>query len=169
MSRPDIRQPLDTQSTGVTGVTTGYPQTPGGNRPDGIADNQVIPSVLRGDDGSAWYVRKVQSKVYMFGEHPGKKYATVYEGTLSGNTIAGQYWDCPKGQRTLKGNLSLQIEANGDTLKVKSKTGGIELVELKSYAIDNAQLPSAYRKPGFSSSSKNDLDGAWRQGTYTTT
>ncbi len=134
------------------------------DRPDGLADNQELPSVLRGNDGSAWYVRKQQSKVYMFGEHPGRKYATVFEGTLSNNYINGQYWDCPKGTRAFKGSLGMRLEERGDRLVVHSKSGGIDLSELESYAIENGQLPSAYRKPGFASQSKADLDGAWRSG-----
>ncbi len=119
---------------------------------------------MRGNDGSAWYVRQEQSKVYMFGEHPGKKYATIFEGTIDSHEINGKYWDCPKGERTFKGILVLRIEEHGVKLVVQSKSGGIDLSELKSYAIENAQLPTAYRKPGFSSTSKEDLDGAWRSG-----
>ncbi len=135
-----------------------------GGAPSDLAGNQVLANILRGSDGSAWYLRKEQSKVTMFGEHPGKKYATVFEGTLNGQLINGQYWDCPKGTRTLRGQLQLQVQNNGDTLRVNHQTGGLDIVELNAYAIDNDQLPRADRAPGFSSTSVSDLDGAWRNG-----
>lgn len=138
--------------------------SPGGGAPGGVLGNQQIRSFYRSNDGGAWYVRKVQNNIYMFGEHPGRHYATVYEGTVSGSNVSGKYWDLPKGSRTLRGNLNLSIQANGDRLVAGSKSGGIDLSTLESYPLSNVQLPTSLRRPGFYATTAGDLDGAWRSG-----
>ena len=146
------------------GLTTPGSTRPGAGAPDGLAGNHEFASVYRSEDGGAWYVRKLQNKVFMFGEHPGIRYATVYEGTLSGDTINGKYCDLPKGQRAFRGNLNFRIEDDGGKLVAQSKSGGINLQLLRPYAIKNDQLPSAHKLPGFYSVVPGDLDGAWRSG-----
>ncbi len=132
--------------------------------PTGLIDNQQLANVYRANDGGAYYVRTLQNKVYIFGEHPGKEYAVVIEGTRNGQFITGQYWDVPKGKRANKGSVNIQVQSSGQRLVVQSSTGGFGINTLEPYAIQNNQLPIAKRRPGFQTTVVNDLDGAWRTG-----
>ncbi len=132
------------------------------DRPGGLVGNMVLANVYRANDGGAYYVRKLENKVYIFGEHPGQHYAVAIDGNLSGNVISGKYWDLPKGSRTEQGTVSIRIDNNGQNLVVQNATGSFGINRLTPYAIQNDQLPGAKRKPGFYATSTGDLDGAWR-------
>lgn len=135
------------------------PDRPG---PGGLVSNQILAPMYRSDDGGAFYVRKIQQSVYIFGEHPGQGYSVAISGTLNGNTISGNYWDLPKFHRTEKGSITIRIENQGQRLVVQNASGNFGVSTLEPFAIPNHQLPRAHRPPGFYATSVNDLDGAWR-------
>ncbi len=73
------------------------------------------------NDGGHYYVRHIGQKVFWFGEHPNGIWANVYEGTLSGRTINGGFFDVPKGKIAGKGSLDLKVSCDGKTI---TKTAG---------------------------------------------
>ncbi|MFO0819370.1 MAG: hypothetical protein U1A77_15595 [Pirellulales bacterium] len=144
------------------GETPRRPVGPGADQPDGLVSNLQLMPTYRGNDGGAFYLRKIGQEVFLFGEHPVHDYAMVFAGTLSGSHITGEYWDVPKGTRALQGTVRFRVEDDGERLVVTDVEGGLGLKSLNSFSIPVLQLPPAIRPPGFYATSAGDLDGAWR-------
>jgi len=138
------------------------PATPAVAADDIAISPAELTRTYRGADGSALYTRAVGEKVVGLGEHPGTGMAFVFEGTRSGMTISGHWWDVAKGTRTRSGALELDYSAGGSTLE---RSGGDDLGPDSWQARD----PKAMKWPGrseagFQSTSATDLDGAFDGG-----
>ena len=73
-------------------------------RTEAVAERiSPLTRIYRGDDGGLLYLRELGGVVYGFGETPGKKYAFVLRGSVSGDLITGSWWDVPKGWRFSRG------------------------------------------------------------------
>jgi hypothetical protein len=77
------------------------------------------------DDGGKYYIRQLGNKIWWYGESnpnsPG--WSNVMYGTISGNTIDGNWADVPKGGTLNNGMMKLKIESN-NKLSAIQKTGG---------------------------------------------
>ncbi len=130
-----------------------------------VATQFVIANAYRGNDGGAYYFRRVGSKVYFFGEHPGNKnYACVFTGEFQNGKIKGYWWDLPKGGRTGKGQVHFSIKSKGDRLDVSHQIGGFGVTRLEKIKMGSFQLPGK-RSPSFYSTKSSDLDGRWFSGS----
>lgn len=81
-----------------------------------------ITGYYEGDDGGAYFLRQIGEKVYWFGEDPDGRWANIMMGTISGNKINGNFWDVPKGKTKGMGEITLEIQGNGQTLVKSSST-----------------------------------------------
>src|SRR5215471_4495806 len=78
---------------------------------------------FEGDDGGAYFIRQIGDKVYWLGEAPSGAWANVLMGTISGNKITAKFWDVPKGKTQGMGEITFEIQRDGETLmKVSSTT-----------------------------------------------
>ena len=100
------------------------PATPAVAADDIAVSPAELTRTYRGADGSALYTRAVGEKVVGLGEHPGTRMAFVFEGTRSGMSISGRWWDVAKGTRSRRGELELDYSAGGSTLR---RSGGDDL------------------------------------------
>jgi CubicO group peptidase (beta-lactamase class C family) len=124
-----------------------------------VVVSALLTRIYAGDDGGALYLRQLGNEVYGFGEHPGKKYAYVVKGTISGDRIAASWWDIPKGTRTLTGSLQLQWSQLGTRIVRKS---GDDLGPDVFTAISPNGVPwPNMQVAGFQATTQSDLDGAW--------
>jgi CubicO group peptidase (beta-lactamase class C family) len=120
-----------------------------------------LTRIYRGEDGGALYLRQLGSKVYGFGEHPGREYAFVLVGTVTGDRIDGSWWDVPKGQlrRVNRGTLELQWSQEGARIV---RSGGADLGPDVFTAIAPDGIPWPNMEPaGFQATSTGDLDGVF--------
>lgn len=77
------------------------------------------------DDGGTYYIRQMGNEIWWYGENDpnSPRWSNVMHGTISGNTIYGNWLDVPKGSDLNSGNINLNIESN-NRLSVIQKTGG---------------------------------------------
>jgi CubicO group peptidase (beta-lactamase class C family) len=115
--------------------------------------------VFRADDGGAVYVRTIGQDLYAFAEHPGKNYAFVLHGTISGDRVRGRWWDVPKHARTTTGAVELQISQGGDRLVRKSADRAIGVSVLTRISPASVAWPRTDRDAGFQTTQNTDLDG----------
>jgi CubicO group peptidase (beta-lactamase class C family) len=142
-------------AAGATSASAAMSPPGGGSR----AASTELTRIYRGDDGGVLYLRRMAGTVYGFGEHPGRNYAYVLTGTVSGDRIDVRWWDVPKGTRTLRGTLRLGISQHGARLV---RTSGTSLGPSTFTAISPYKVPwPNKRAAGFQSTSRNDLDGVW--------
>jgi CubicO group peptidase (beta-lactamase class C family) len=128
--------------------------------PTASADDLELTRIYRGADGSALYTRDAgKNKIVGFGEHPGTRFAFVFEGKRVGTTISGHWWNVAKGRRAGAGDLSLDISDDGARL---DRTGGDDLGP-ESWTATTAEKMSwpGTSEAGFQSTSATDLDGAF--------
>jgi len=82
-----------------------------------------LDGYYQGDDGGAYFVRQIGDKIYWVGEDPKGGWANVVIGSVAGNKITARFWDIPKGRTHGMGEITLEIQRDGDTLaKVSSST-----------------------------------------------
>ena len=55
-----------------------------------------LNGVYQDDIGTVYYLRTVEDKLYFVGENEKRNFAHVFVGSITGNTIKGQYYDVPK-------------------------------------------------------------------------
>jgi hypothetical protein len=120
-----------------------------------IGSSASLTRIYRGDDGGALYLRQITSKVYGFGEHPGRDYAYVLTGSVSGDLIVGKWWDVPKGSRETSGTLSMRWSQLGAKLTQASELGPQTFTAIAPAGIPWPPMKAA----GFQSF--GDLDGAY--------
>ena len=126
-------------------------------------EQRLLPltRIYRGEDGSVLYLRQLGNAVYGFGEHPGLKYAYVLTGSISGDQIAGKWWDIPKGKlrRVNAGTLQLRFTQVGARVV---RTGGTDLGPDVFTAISPSAVPwPNMQVAGFQATAQNDLDGVF--------
>lgn len=143
-------------------VTPTTPPTPVPPPPPPPAPAQlvdVLTRVYRGDDGGALYLRQLDDRVYGFGEHPGRKYAFVLTGAISGDRISGSWWDVPKGSRAEKGTLELRWTQLGARVV---RSGGDDLGPdvFTAISADGLDWP-VMQAAGFQATTTSDLDGVF--------
>ena len=133
------------------------PPPPPAPTPVYVAD--LLTRIYRGDDGGALYLRQLGSKVYGFGEHPGRDYAYVLVGSISGDRITGSWWDVPKGKRAEKGSLELRWSQLGARIV---RSGGGDLGPDVFAAIPPDGIPwPVMQAAGFQETTTSDLTGAF--------
>jgi CubicO group peptidase (beta-lactamase class C family) len=117
-----------------------------------------LTRIYVGSDGGVLYLRRLDGKVYGFGEHPGK-YAYVLSGTVSGDQITARWWDVPKGTRADRGVSTLRWSQGGARI---ARTVGDDLGPevLVAMAPGAASWPNR-EVAGFQARSAADLDGAF--------
>lgn len=112
----------------------------------------------KGNDNGHYYIRTVGNKVYWFGEHPNGNWANVFQGTLSGSQITGKFYDVPKGGATGSGNLTLEVNNNGNGLvKLSGGFGGTNWTKM---ALPASGLPGN-RNGQFGATVQSDVSGRW--------
>jgi hypothetical protein len=79
----------------------------------------------QGNDGGTYYIRQVGDRVWWSGESArgGAAWNNVFHGTLSGNSLVGDWADVPKGRSNQSGTLNLQLTTS-NRLTVVNQTGG---------------------------------------------
>ena len=119
-----------------------------------------LTRIYRGDDGGALYLRQLGAKVYGFGEHPGRDYAYVLTGTVTGDRISGSWWDVPKGtlRTTSKGTLELRWSQHGSHLVSSGDDLGPDA--FTSIPANGIHWP-VMQAAGFQAFSTADLDGVF--------
>ena len=118
-----------------------------------------LTRIYVGADGGALYLRRLDGKVYGFGEHPGQKYAYVLTGSVSGDRITASWWDVPKGARTTTGSLTLRWSQGGTRIV---RTAGNDLGPDMFVAIAPSAVPwPNMQVAGFQARSASDLDGVF--------
>lgn len=109
---------------GAVPALAATPQVPGhlaGARP-AQAD---ITAVFHCNDGGTYYVRQVGNQLWWYGESGdgGRSWSNVFNGTISGDTVQGNWADVPKGATRNSGYMTLRI--NGSNLFYATyQTGG---------------------------------------------
>lgn len=112
-----------------------------------------------GDDGSQLYTRATGTRVVGFGENSRERFAFVFDGTRTGSTISGRWWDVAKGARTGSGTMTLTLSENGAKL---AHATGTAPGATSWTAVPENQMPWARpAEAGFQSTSIGDLDGAF--------
>lgn len=92
-----------------------------------------VTGVWSADDGGMYYVRQINNQVWWAGLsaishlgandiHPGIHYNNVFFGTISGNTISGDWADVPRGTILQSGTMTLIF--SGNQLRKTAATGG---------------------------------------------
>ena len=120
---------------------------------------ELLTKIYRGDDGGALYLRQQGTTVFGFGEHPGKDYAYVLRGTLSGDVISASWWDVPKGGRATTGTIQLRWTQLGKRI---DRISGGYLGPKAFQVISPSAVPwPNMRAAGFQATKQNDLDGAF--------
>ena len=128
-----------------------------------------LASVFAGDDGGAYFVseskmfgkKSKKKRVVWMGEHPGRKYAHVFRGVRTGNTISGNWICVSKYKSTGSGQLKVRVENNG-TLTRLSSTGGFPTKKWTVRTMKSiVHLLPGKRKPAYTTFSLSDLDGAF--------
>ncbi|MDQ3179323.1 MAG: hypothetical protein M3Q33_02265, partial [Acidobacteriota bacterium] len=71
----------------------------------GTASAKEINGYYEGDDGGAYFIRQIGTKIYWFGEDPKGGYANVLAGTINGSKITARFWDVPKGKAKGAGEI----------------------------------------------------------------
>ena len=129
--------------------------------------------MYRGNDGGAFYMRKIKDKVFFFAENHkstkhSKPYAYVFRGTKDGNTIKGRFWGVPKGQRGNVGNLSFQLSNGGLKLLLVNSTGDFPVKSWNKVSIKDVRnkLPGE-KETKYSHNKSFDLDGGWITNNHT--
>ncbi len=141
----------------------------------GIFAGNVSAAEINGyyesDDGGAYFIRQVKDTVYWFGEHPSGSYANVLSGKITGNKIAGSFWDVPKGKAKGSGEITLEIRDNGATIVKISSTAAFGTKTFKKAVPKTTvvggvpvtlNLPPEMRsRPEGFSGGEGNLTGAW--------
>lgn len=125
-----------------------------------LANAQSLTRIYRSDDGGVLYLRNVDSTIYGFGEHPGKKYAYVLKGEQQGDRILAKFWDIPKGTRSEFGGIELQVSQAGARLVRKSAAANIGIGTWQEIAANSFPWPNL-QAAGFQKTRATDLDGAF--------
>jgi microsomal dipeptidase-like Zn-dependent dipeptidase len=131
-----------------------------------------LSGYYQADDGGAYYIRQIGTKVYWFGEDPDGSYANVLLGMVSGNKINARWWDVPKGKAKGLGEIVIEIRDNGATLVKLSSTAPFGVKVLKK-TVPHTELvngipvpkglpPSARSRPAGFSGGEANLTGAWQ-------
>ena len=90
-----------------------------------------LSGVWTADDGGTYYVREFQNVVWWLGWsptsahdfHKGTAFSNVFKGAISGNTIAGEWADVPRGQTHGAGSLTVAIVSSTELSRMNF-TGG---------------------------------------------
>lgn len=82
------------------------------------------------DDSGFYYLREIGDSLWGLGEHPKRNWITIFKGTCSGNTIKADWADLPKGKRTGKGELELEIDQSLKKAKRFAETGNFSSLSL---------------------------------------
>ncbi|MDQ3180736.1 MAG: hypothetical protein M3Q33_09470 [Acidobacteriota bacterium] len=137
----------------------------------GAVSAKEINGYYEGDDGGAYFIRQIGTKVYWFGEDPKGGYANVLVGTINGNKINARFWDVPKGKAKGAGEIVFEIQADGATLSKVSSSVPFGMKTLKkavfSTSIENGipvvkGIPTEARsRPAGFGGEENNLTGAW--------
>jgi hypothetical protein len=92
-----------------------------------------LNGVWSADDGGMYYVRQINNQVWWAGLsaisqlgandiHPGIHFSNVFFGTISGNTITGDWADVPRGTILQSGTITLIVA--GNEFRKTAATGG---------------------------------------------
>ena len=103
-------------------VSIAAPGSPPGGMPEPMPD---LTGVWDCDDGGKYYLRQLGSSLWWYGELDplSPSWSNVMYGTISGNTINGNWADVPKGSIMQNGEMELRIES-ANRLVAIHKTGG---------------------------------------------
>jgi CubicO group peptidase (beta-lactamase class C family) len=143
----------------LAGAASAAPTSSASSAPPVLLVVENLTRIYRGDDGGALYLRRLDGKVYGFGEHPGRKYAYVLTGSISGDEIKGSWWDVPKGTRGEKGTLRLRFTQLGARIV---RSGGTDFGPDVFTAIPPNGIPwPNMQVAGFQATGANDLDGVF--------
>lgn len=137
----------------------------------GTMSAKELNGYYEGDDGGAYFIRQIGTKVYWFGEDPKGGYANVLAGTISGNKITARFWDVPKGKAKGSGEITLEVQADGATLVKLSSTAPFGMKTLKKAVIKTELVgavpvvkglpPEMRSRPEGFSGGEGNLTGAW--------
>ncbi|MBN3894304.1 MAG: hypothetical protein HWQ41_03220 [Nostoc sp. NOS(2021)] len=86
--------------------------------------NFDLNGVWRSNDGGVYYVRQINNQLWWYGESAGI-YTNVFQGTIIGNAVIGQWVDVPKGINRNAGSLSILIISNNQFVQstLQSQSG----------------------------------------------
>jgi hypothetical protein len=126
-----------------------------------------------GDDGGIYYVRQVGDLVYWFGEsltaprvlgreRDARAFANVFVGRRTGDEVTGEWFDVPKGRTRGAGTLRLRVSEDDTRMERISGDGGFGGRTWRAdAAASRTSAHNVFHKPGFQSTSTDDLSGAW--------
>ncbi|MHC5915238.1 MAG: DNA/RNA non-specific endonuclease [Nostoc sp.] len=90
-----------------------------------VTSNVDLTGIWTGDDGGTYYLHQIGNQVWWYGEsgafNPG--FSNVYQGTIQGGFVTGNWGDVPKGRTLSNGGIVLQI-TSPNRLDAVFKTGG---------------------------------------------
>ena len=78
------------------------------------------------NDGGTYYLRQDGTRMYWYGEQAPEKpaWSNVFYGKVVRGSVSGNWMDVPKGPKLGKGELTLKISNNENTLVATNRTGG---------------------------------------------
>lgn len=71
-----------------------------------------LTGIWKCNDGGTYFVRQNGDDLWWVGEHPERKWVNLFKGTITDETLAGEWVDLPKGKARGYGSISLNIESN---------------------------------------------------------
>lgn len=82
------------------------------------------------DDSGFYYFREIGDSLWGIGEHPKRNWVVIFKGACNGNTVKADWADLPKGKRTGKGELELEIDPSVKKAKRLAEIGNFSSLTL---------------------------------------
>jgi hypothetical protein len=91
----------------------------------GGTEGQNLTGQWSGSDGGTYFIRHVGNQLWWFGQSSdnGATFSNVFNGTVLGNQVMGEWSDVPPGKSQNAGYISLQI-IDANHLQAVTQTGG---------------------------------------------
>jgi hypothetical protein len=122
-----------------------------------------LTGIWRCNDGGTYYLRQEGDDLWWAGEDPEQKWTHLFKGTVTEETIEGEWIGLPKGKSTEFGRLTLNI-FQGNKLTGDSPGGNLSNAEWKKENVMSAfsnfiANQNEFLSGGFSE--ENSLTGGW--------
>ncbi len=75
------------------------------------------------DDGALYYVRQIDQAFFWFAEHKQRGFSSIFHGKRVGDLVTGELIACCKGQRKVRGTLSLTLIDNDRAMVLNASSG----------------------------------------------
>jgi hypothetical protein len=89
-----------------------------------IAQSERLTGIWNCNDGGVYFIRQIGNQVWWYGQSSdgGQTWSNVFQGTITGNKITGNWADVPKG--SIRGNGWMTLSISGANTLTKIDAGG---------------------------------------------